>query len=256
MRSPDPQFCAAKSAADNQFRSTDRFAAVREAYERREQNIPADKYSRLKPDSLLRIQEIERRILALLGSKGVSDLSQKKILEVGCGDGAWLRFLIQAGASPANVVGVDLLPHRIQDARRKCPEAVALICDDGSQLSYANESFDVILAMTLFSSILDHQLQQLLAREILRVLRKNGSILWYDFHVNNPRNSDVRSVTRHDINELFPRCRCELQLITLAPPLGRAVARAPIAYWLLSSVRILSTHYLGWITPRSSKTQS
>ena len=219
-----------------------------QAYERRELTVPADRYSRLKPGSLLRVQELERRILQLFGAKGISDLSQKKILEVGCGDGAWLRFLIQSGASPENLFGVDLLSHRIQEARRKCPEGVTLRCEDASQLSFVDESFDLLLVMTVFTSILDDHLRRLLAREMLRILRRGGSILWYDFHVNNPRNPDVRRVMNCEIKDLFPECNVELRRITLAPPLGRTVAHLPILYWLLSNVHVLCTHYLGWIT--------
>jgi ubiquinone/menaquinone biosynthesis C-methylase UbiE len=228
--------------------SNERFAAVREAYERREHNVPAVRYSRLKQDSLLRIQELERRILQLLGNKDILELSQKRILEVGCGDGAWLRFLIQCGASPENLFGVDLLPNRIKDARKKCPESMVLSCEDASQLSFADESFDLLLAMTVFTSILDENMRAQLAQEMLRVLRRGGSILWYDFHVNNPRNSDVRRVTDYEIKNLFRGCKVELCRITLAPPIGRAIGRTPILYWLLSTVHPLCTHYLGWIT--------
>ncbi len=248
MTRPVPQASSEQHSPDNQPCSHEKFGTVREAYERREHNVPADRYSRLKLDSLLRIQELERRILQLFRRKGISDLSQKKILEVGCGDGAWLRFLIQTGASPENLFGVDLLSRRIQDARRKCPEGMTLRCEDASQLSFDDESFDLLLVMTVFTSILDDHLRGLLAREMVRVLRREGSILWYDFHMNNPRNLDVRRVTHHEIRDLFPDCNVELHRVTLAPPLGRTVAHVPILYWLLSSLPILRTHYLGWIT--------
>lgn len=239
---------AEESSGQSEHCSGARFEAVREAYERRERNVPPDKYSRLKPYSILRIQELERGILQFLRRKGISELSQKKILEIGCGDGAWLRFFIQAGASPENLVGVDLLPSRIQAAREKCPAGTTLVCGDASQLSVDAESVDLLLVMTVFSSILDDRLRRLLAQEMLRVLRRRGGILWYDFHVNNPRNPDVRRVANHEIKSLFPDCSIELRPITLAPPLGRAVARAPVLYWLLSNVRPLCSHYLGWIT--------
>jgi ubiquinone/menaquinone biosynthesis C-methylase UbiE len=242
-----PQASSEELLPDRGTPSDERFKALREAYERRERDVPADRYSHLNTN-LLRIQELERRILQLVVSKGISELSQKRILEVGCGDGAWLRFLIQAGASPENLFGVDLIPRRIQEAHRKCPGGITLRCEDASQLSFGNEGFDFVLVMTVFSSILDDHLRRLLAREMLRVLRRGGSILWYDFHVNNPRNSDVRRVTNHEIRDLFPGCSIELHRVTLAPPLGRAVARTPVLYWVLSNVRVLCTHYLGWIT--------
>lgn len=250
MTNSVPEASPEKSLTHNAPRSRERFAALREAYERREHTIPGDKYSPLKPDVLLRIQELERAILQLLTNKGILELSQKRILEVGCGNGAWLRFLVQAGASPENLFGVDLLPHRIREARRKCPQASTLMCGDATQLPFENESFDLLLVMTVFSSILDDHLRRLLAQEMLRVLRQRGSILLYDFRVNNPRNPDVRRVTDQELRDLFSGCSVELHRITLAPPVGRAVARSPILYWLLSDALVLCSHYLGWITPK------
>ena len=83
----------------------------------------------------------------------------------------------------------------------------------------------------------------------MRVLRDKGLILWYDFHINNPRNPDVRGVGKREINRLFPNCKVSLQRLTLAPPIGRRVA--PIStslYKALSLIKPLCTHYLGIIT--------
>ncbi len=228
--------------------TTERFGALLEAYKRRETRVPADRYSRLKPETLLRLQEVERRILELFREKGVTDLSDKRILEVGCGTGAWLRFPIQAGASPEQIYGVDLLGNLIREARRKCPQGTNLRCEDACESSFPDDSFDIALAMTVFSSILDPSLRKLLARSILRVVRRGGSILWYDFHVDNPRNPDVRGVRKGEIRDLLTGCSCELRLVTLAPPIGRVVARTPALHLLLSNVPLLCTHYLGWIT--------
>ena len=35
-------------------------------------------------------------------------------------------------------------------------------------------------------------MKQAVAEEMLRVLKPQGLILWYDYHVNNPWNKDVR----------------------------------------------------------------
>ena len=47
---------------------------------------------------------------------------------------------------------------------------------------------------TVFSSTLDRRMRQNIAREMLRVLKPEGIVLWYDYHVNNSRNPDVRGV--------------------------------------------------------------
>jgi len=143
---------------------------------------------------------------------------------------------------------VDLFSHVIEIERRKCPEASNLLCEDASQLSFENESFDLFFVMTVFSSIPDGHLCWLLSQDMLQVLRHGCSILWYDLHVNHPDNSEVRRVTNHEIKDLSSGCSVELHRIALAPPLGRAMARIPIVYWPWSDVRSLGTDYLGWIT--------
>ena len=82
---------------------------------------------------------------------------------------------------------------------------------------------------------------------MLRVLRPGGYVMWYDFFVKNPANPDVRGVGRAEIEYLFNGCAVELQRITVAAPLGRAIATVPLAYSALAQCRIFCTHYLGCI---------
>jgi len=35
-----------------------------------------------------------------------------------------------------------------------------------------------------------------IASEMLRVLKVDGITVWYDFHMNNPQNPDVRGVKK------------------------------------------------------------
>jgi hypothetical protein len=87
-----------------------------------------------------------------------------------------------------------------------------------------------------------------IAGEVLRVLRPEGIIVWYDYQFNNPRNPDVKGVKASEINELFPECIIDLKRSTLAPPLTRAIA--PYSFlicYLLEKIKIFNTHYLGAI---------
>ncbi|MGH7266299.1 MAG: SAM-dependent methyltransferase, partial [Candidatus Rokuibacteriota bacterium] len=64
----------------------------------------------------------------------------------------------------------------------------------------------------------------------------------------NPRNPDVRRVTKAEIHDLFPGCRVALRRVTLAPPLTRLLARrARLLCHVLEQVPWLRTHYLGVI---------
>jgi hypothetical protein len=60
---------------------------------------------------------------------------------------------------------------------------------------YADSSFDLVLQSTVFTSILSSDIRKRVALEMIRVTRRGGAILWYDYFRNNPRNPDVRSVT-------------------------------------------------------------
>jgi SAM-dependent methyltransferase len=125
---------------------------------------------------------------------------------------------------------------------------VCIYCASAAQLPFSSESFDIVLQATVFTSILNETLKRSVAAEMMRVLKPEGVILWYDYHVNNPWNRDVRGVKRREIHQLFPYCRIDLERITLIPPLARRLAPYSMcACYLLERFPPLCTHYLGLI---------
>jgi SAM-dependent methyltransferase len=222
---------------------------IRAAYARRDR---ADRYSWFNAAHLLAVQERERRTVALLQRHGYESLAETTILELGCGTGLWLREFLKWGARPSNLAGVDLLEDRIAEARRLCPPELTLICASAIEPLVPPRQFDIVLQSMVATSILDPAMRQALANAMLAALRPGGMILWYDYHTGNPRNRDVRAVTRREIGQLFPGCRIELQRITVAPPLARLIApRARWLYSLLQLIPLVKTHYLGVIRPLS-----
>jgi ubiquinone/menaquinone biosynthesis C-methylase UbiE len=224
-------------------------ARIRGAYSKRKDAARySGLYSYFNPGNCFMVQEQARRMLALLRQHGHEDLGSKRLLEIGCGGGHWLREFIQWGAHPENVTGIDLLEDRVTEARRLCPPETKIECGSAAKLEFRDESFDLVLQSTVFTSILDASLKQQVAGEMMRVVKRDGLILWYDYHVNNPRNSDVRGVKRREIAQLFSGCRIELKRTTLLPPLTRLLA--PYSYLtchLLGKLPPLCTHYLGII---------
>jgi ubiquinone/menaquinone biosynthesis C-methylase UbiE len=221
-------------------------ARIRAAYGRREKDDA--RYSWFNPGYQFMVQERERRILSVLCRYDCTALESKTVLEVGCGTGQWLRDFVKWGARPENVTGIDLLPERLSRARRSCPPAVRIECASAAALPFSDGTFDLVLQSTVFTSILDVGMKQQVASEMLRVVRRDGFILWYDYHVNNPWNRDVRGVKRREIYQLFPNCRINLERITLLPHLARLLA--PYSYlgcYLLEKLPPLCTHYLGII---------
>ena len=224
-------------------------ARIRTAYAKREE---ADaRYSWFSAGYQFMVQQRERRLLALLRRYDCKNLAAKKILDVGCGTGQWLDDFIKWGAWPENITGIDLLPDRVTRARRLCSPAVRIQCASAAELPFSDARFDLVLQATVFTSILDPDLKRRVANEMMRVVKPEGLILWYDYHVNNPWNHDVRGVKRQEIAQLFPGCRIELERITLLPPLARVLARySYLGCYLLEKLPPLCTHYLGVIRKR------
>jgi SAM-dependent methyltransferase len=218
--------------------------AVIERYARRNDR---SRYSSRLPDVQQMMSERRRAIASLFRELGWHDLSERSALEVGCGGGGNLVELARMGFSPNRLTGIELLPEFLALARRKLPNA-CLIEGDASEAPIAANSQDLILQFTVFSSLLDEEFRRKLATAMWGWLRPGGGILWYDFTVNNPFNSDVRGMPLATIPALFPAGRIKSRRITLAPPLARIACRAhPALYGMFNSVRFLRTHVLAWI---------
>jgi len=219
--------------------------AVAGRYARR---AAGDRYSMLRPDVYLTVQERERAMLKLFARLGWRDLSALRLLEVGCGSGGNLLELLRLGFAPEHLCGAELLPERLAQARQVLPPALELYAGDASQLPFGAASQDIVFVSTVFSSLLDEAFQLRLADAMWRWVRPGGGVLWYDFTVNNPRNADVRGVPLRRLRELFPQGRLQAQRVTLAPPIARAVTRVhPSLYTLFNIVPALRTHVLAWI---------
>jgi SAM-dependent methyltransferase len=219
---------------------------IREAYARRRSH-PA-LYSRFDRAHLFMMQEREQYFLDLLARYGCNPLQEKKILEIGCGNGELLRDFIQWGATPNNVTGVELLAERVAEAIRLCPQPVNIFQDNAARLRFPDQTFDVVLQSMAFTSVLDDNTKRLMAAEMRRVVKPDGLILWYDYHINNPRNPDVKGVKLREIKALFPKWEIRMQRITLAPPIARRLAAYSwLIRYLLGRIPWLCTHYIGVI---------
>jgi SAM-dependent methyltransferase len=221
---------------------------IEEVYRRREISIPKDRYSLFKEENLLTHLDLQGEILRLFKRFQRTSLETERILDVGCGRAYWLRQMIQWGAKPENLFGIDLLPERLQDGRKLCPQEVSLECGDASLLNFPDANFTMVLQFTVFTSILDDVMKKYIAAEIGRVLKPGGALLWYDYFVSNPSNPNVRGVSRREIVRLFPAFSIFLKRVTLAPPITRVVAPVSTGvYRLLSALPPLRTHYLGFL---------
>jgi len=101
--------------------------------------------------------------------------------------------------------------------------------------------------MEVFSSIPAEGHRRVIAAEIVRTLTPDGVVLWYDQRWPSPANRATRPVSRHDLAGLFPGADLELETITVAPALARALPRQ---YQRLHHLGPLRSHLIGLIRPR------
>jgi ubiquinone/menaquinone biosynthesis C-methylase UbiE len=188
-------------------------------------------------------QERQEVLLAFFRQIGLSSLRGLRILDVGCGSGGGLRRLNDFGADPWNCFGIDLLRPALAAGRQVNPN-ISFVEGRADQLPFASDEFDLVFQFTVFTSVLDGNIRRAIASEIRRVLRPQGYFVWYDFAYSNPKNPHVQGIGRKEIASLLNGFRLQFRKVTLAPPIGRRVARiSPILYRMLGTVSLLRTHY-------------
>lgn len=224
---------------------------LRAEYANRERRLAgSDIYSPFNPAHLFMTQQRQRATLKTLRWSGFYPLDQVRILEVGCGRGGVLLEYLGYGVVPARVHGIDLLGDRVAEAHARMP-TLSLSCADGQHLPYPDGVFDLVLQYTAFSSILGGAVKANVAGEMLRVLRADGAIVWYDYWLN-PTNPQTRGIRPAEIRRLFPECTYQFHRITLAPPLTRRLVSVSWSLcYALEKMRVLNTHYLAVIRKRA-----
>ena len=109
-------------------------ARIQAVYARRQGD--AALYSYFNPGHLLMLQQRQRTLLTMLSRDDCTRLDSKKILEIGCGKGYWLREFINWGARPQNITGIDLMEEHVSEARRLCPTGVKVQYGNAAKLDF------------------------------------------------------------------------------------------------------------------------
>ena len=187
-------------------------------------------------------RDVKSRLVQLLEKSTIG--REAKLLDVGCGEGD-LEVLAGSHGIEGQWTGIDLLEASVDRARRRRPD-VTWVVGSATSLPFESDSFDVAAAITLFSSLPTEDVEELVAREIARLLRPGGWLIWHDLRIDNPFNEDVHGLSYSRIRELFPGWDLDLHAYTLAPPIARRLGRAtPILYPLLHSIPPLRSHLIG-----------
>jgi SAM-dependent methyltransferase len=197
------------------------------------------------PGNRAALQERTDAVRRLLAATGWLPLGAREVLEVGCGLGGELARMQEFGAEPGHLHGIDLIPERVQMAKERHPELDVRV-GNAEHLRFSDGAFDLVMAITVFSSIHSPEMAGRVAGEIERVIRPGGALLWYDIRYDNPRNRDVHAVSEAAVRRLFPNLHGRLETLTLMPPLARRLGRLTGAlYPTLRALPPLRTHLLG-----------
>src|ERR1700730_13559360 len=90
-------------------------ARIRAEYHRREATPAISQLYRPEHSAVRLHQEsIHYAIRKALTRQGTASLADKRLLDIGCGNGSWLRYLVESyGATRDQCVGIDLMEERI-----------------------------------------------------------------------------------------------------------------------------------------------
>ena len=102
-------------------------------------------------------------------------------LDVGCGTGALAWRLAEAGYEMA---GIDPSEGMLEILRERAP-AIQALAASGTDLPFADDSFDLVLSVAVMHHIADRGAVSRTLAEMVRVAKPSGRILVWD---HNPRN--------------------------------------------------------------------
>ena len=204
------------------------------------------------PGRRLMLRERNGTVERLLAERLERPLVDCRVLDVGCGTGELLGWFHERGVAAKNLFGIDLLTSRIKAARETYPD-FNFVEGSAEHLDFPDNYFDIVVAFTAFSSILDDRMAKGVSKSMVRVLRSQGAVAWHDMRYPNPRNTAVRAVTARRIRELFPAFQLDLKLIYVLPPLAHHLGRfTDAAYPILGSFPFLRSHYCGLLLPQGT----
>ena len=126
----------------------------------------AEAWIALAPEHATRKLLLDPVLLAEAG-----DVTGKRILDLGCGEGRFSRILAERGA---HTTGIDPIRRLIEAASRRGSSSERYAMASGDTLPFAAQSFDVVVAYLCLIDIPDFRAA---IREAARVLKPGGTLL-------------------------------------------------------------------------------
>src|SRR5439155_12518373 len=99
----------------------------------------------------------------------------ERILDAGCGNGRYTRFLLREADPDALITGFDYSQQMLQRARKRLPgRRASHVAADLTRLPYADASFDAIVCGWVLEHLPDPKMG---LQELARVLEPGGKLL-------------------------------------------------------------------------------
>jgi 2-polyprenyl-3-methyl-5-hydroxy-6-metoxy-1,4-benzoquinol methylase len=113
----------------------------------------------------------------------------KKVLEIGCGTGEFTKKIASSGA---DITAIDISPDLLEVAKETTPNVnVRFHIQNVEKLGFEDGSFDVVIG----SSILHHLNLNPALKEVCRVLKKGGGVVFTEPNMLNPQIWLERKIT-------------------------------------------------------------
>jgi len=225
---------------------SDEIQRIINVYDKRAKNSKLD-YNPLLAFNYYFLNSKEKQLAKLLYKFYSKDVSNLKALDMGFGNGIDLLTLIKYGFNVKNLYGTEILEERFKKVCEIIPNANLKLID-GFYLPFEDNSMDLIIQSTVFSSILNEDARKNLANEMLRVLSPNGKIFSYDIRFPNPWNKNVIKLDKKEIKSLFKNCKISFYPTTLNPIFARKLAYFSLIFCeIFSFLPLLRSHYLSVI---------
>jgi len=182
-------------------RSTDDILASEIEYHDHDNPERLERVSRFYSDDL--VGPMHRRFKAGI----LSGVAGKRVLEYGCGAGSFASDLARAGA---DVTGIDISAHRLQQAREQAAASnldITFLEMDAQALTFPDDSFDRIVG----GAIIHHLDPDRAFGEVARTLRPGGdawfieplgynpAINWFRNRTPTMRTPDEHPLVKRDI---------------------------------------------------------
>jgi SAM-dependent methyltransferase len=240
------------SASDGERATAAERTRLEAVYRERDAASASSPYTFADPAYVLGMHELEWALLAALRSAGAPLAGS--VLDVGCGSGYFLQRLRDYGVSEA--VGVELVPERAEEARRRYP-GLDVRHGDASALPFADGRFDLVTQFTVFSSILDPAVRAAVAAEMWRVTRPGGFVVSVDMLPTPALRRAVQALRRtgraaaatpvqglsaEDVARLFGTAPATVRRFGYHLGAGPLLARSRLAAQAVVSLRLAQTH--------------